>query len=125
MSDEPKKILLVEDDKVLSEVLKEALVINSFDVVIAEQAKDAIFKVENQKFDIIITDFNLGKSDATAFIQTAQSPKAINKKTPIILISGQINKDEFLDIKGYLYTAMMKPLKPELLVAKIIELTEK
>ena len=57
------KILVVEDDVRLRNVLLEALSLEGHDLDSAKSAEEAIEKVEKQKFDVVLTDVNLpGKS---------------------------------------------------------------
>lgn len=53
------KILLVEDNKVISKALKYTLEQNEYDVIIAENISKCLDILENEKIDLIILDITL------------------------------------------------------------------
>lgn len=87
MKKEIKRILIVEDEKTLALTLYEVLFTASgdFEVVVCDKAEDALKKMEEKEFDLLITDLKLpGTIDGLGLI------KKINKmsiKIPTILMT--------------------------------------
>ncbi|MEO0275850.1 MAG: response regulator [candidate division WOR-3 bacterium] len=87
MEKKVKRILIVEDEKTLALTLYEVLFTASgdFEVVVCDKAEDALKKLEEKEFDLLITDLKLpGSIDGLDLI------RRINKmslKIPKILMT--------------------------------------
>jgi putative nucleotidyltransferase with HDIG domain len=83
-----KKILVVEDEAFLSEMIKDFLEIDGFDVVICEDGKSAKHQMIFQQYDLILSDVNmpggLGGIDILEYARTLDN----YKETPFILMTG-------------------------------------
>lgn len=112
----PNRVLIVDDEAVLCETLKEGLESFEIDSIISTDCTDAIRKSTNEKFSVIITDFFLGNKTAVDLVRLARSDSSMNKETPIILISGAIKMQDLVSIKKDLSAALMKPFPLEKLV---------
>jgi len=62
------QILFIEDDVILASILQKHLNYSGFNVDIVHSAEDAMNKVENKKYHLIITDFNLPNMSGLEFI---------------------------------------------------------
>lgn len=87
---EKLKILTVEDDPVISDMLCLMLAKKGFSAVAVSNGKSALEKYieaieRNEVFDLIITDLGMGEMDGISF---SKAIKKINPKTPIILLTG-------------------------------------
>ncbi len=87
---EKLKILTVEDDPVISDMLYLMLAKKGFSVIAASNGKTALEKYveaieRNEVFDLIITDLGMGEMDGISF---SRAIKKITPKTPIILLTG-------------------------------------
>ena len=78
------KLLAVDDDSNLLEVIKMRLESADFDVVTALNAEDAIRAVREQSFDLAVIDLQLGDSDG---ISVMESILKINTEIPIIILT--------------------------------------
>src|SRR5213075_3017705 len=65
-------ILIVDDEKAQREGLRDALE-DRYDVYIAEDAKAAMELLEQEHFDVLLTDFRLSSEDGMKLIQRAKS----------------------------------------------------
>lgn len=78
-----KKILVVDDDRVSLDALKEILTAQGWEVVIAQTPAQAIHHFERSSFDLVISDINL---------EAAQSGldllKQFRARCPVVLITG-------------------------------------
>src|SRR5688572_20920657 len=54
-----KRILIVEDDRVLSRVLRDNLVLDGFEVELAANSKEALERSHASAFDLILLDLML------------------------------------------------------------------
>jgi len=80
------RILLVEDDNMLQEILAERLELRNFEVILADNGQIGIEKAQSEKPDIILMDMRLPIVDgweATKQLKSAQETKHI----PIIALT--------------------------------------
>lgn len=89
------KILLVEDDLMLLEMMKFRLEANGYEIVTAENGKDGSFKAMSEKPDLIITDIMMPELDGLGMVKIVRANSDL-KKVPIIILSA-LGRDE--DIK--------------------------
>ena len=88
------KILLVEDEKSIGEVLCNILLFFGHEVDFVDNGSDGIKKFQENEFDLVITD--LGMPGISGF-DVAKEIKQVNCNTPVILITGwgiQLDKKE-------------------------------
>jgi DNA-binding response OmpR family regulator len=78
------KILLLEDDLILSDILSCHLKESGFDVVHVEDGESALDKAYDSKFDLMILDINVPKKSGLEVIKTLRE---YNNTTPSIIIT--------------------------------------
>jgi len=78
------KILLLEDDVILSEAISEFLIDEGFDVVLAYDGFEAEEIVLNQKFDLLLLDVNVPNLDGFELLKSLRELKNL---TPTIFIT--------------------------------------
>jgi two-component system response regulator AtoC len=82
----PVKIFIVEDDQLVSSVIKQALSRNEkYDISMFEKAEDCLNNL-HQRPDIVVIDYNLPGMDGLTLMEKI---KAYNQQTMIIICSGQ------------------------------------
>ncbi|MBV9691010.1 MAG: response regulator transcription factor [Ktedonobacteraceae bacterium] len=89
------RILLVEDDAVLSDLVERNLQVRQHDVHIAAQAESALYALRTTPFDLIILDINLPDQTGWEVLRTAQRegwlhPQQIDgdtKALPVVVLS--------------------------------------
>ena len=84
-----KKILVVDDDKLLRKTLQKMLVTLGYNVELAENAEDALEILEKRKFPLIITDLRMPDIDGT---ELCKRIRKINSESIIYALSGYIEK---------------------------------
>ena len=107
-----KKILLVEDDNFLSELLSKKLVESQADVVRAADGEKAIEIVKSSpRFDLILLDLMLPKIGGFEVMEAINADEKI-KGTPIIILSNLGEKNDIergvsLGAKKFLVKAIL------------------
>lgn len=90
-----KKILIIEDDVQLSDVLRENLVRLLFDVKVVDSVSAARFMIMNEKFDLLLMDYRLKHGLTSDKLLGDLSGKSMskcpNEKTPIVVCSGTLD----------------------------------
>ena len=78
-------VLVVDDEKLIRDVIKEYLLLEKMNVVEAENGIDAIEKVKHDNFDIIIMDIMMPKMDGYTACREIKKIKDI----PFIMLSAR------------------------------------
>lgn len=110
------KILIVEDEASIREVQKAYLLRADFEVVEASDGERALELFKNQKFDLIVLDLNLPKSDGITIC------KEIRKRSnvPIIMVTARVEEiDEIIGLEIGADDYLKKPFSPNILVARV------
>ena len=111
------KILLVEDDYDLNNLVKTILEKNGYMVTNFYNAKDALKSMENKVFDLIVSDIMMPEIDGFEF---AKSIRENDKNIPILFMTA---KDEFEDkLRSYSIGVddyMVKPIDINELVLRV------
>lgn len=116
------RVLVVDDEKLIRDVIKEYLLIENMEVVEAENGKDAIEKVKTQNFDIIIMDIMMPKMDGYT---ACREIKAI-KDIPFIMLSARGEEyDKLIGFDLGIDDYVTKPFSPKELVARIKAVTKR
>lgn len=111
-----KKILIIEDDLAIGNLMKMAFELNQFSFELSVTGQDALQKILSYQPHIIILDLGLPDLDGTEIIRKVRSWS----KTPIIVVSArddETDKIEALDLGADDY--ITKPFSIEELLARI------
>ncbi|OGF47892.1 MAG: hypothetical protein A2231_07450 [Candidatus Firestonebacteria bacterium RIFOXYA2_FULL_40_8] len=85
MKNKINKILVVDDEQVVRELLESTLSSRGYLVTLSADAEDAHERISSERFDLILSDYNMPGGSG---LQLIKSVKIINQKTKIILMSG-------------------------------------
>jgi two-component system chemotaxis response regulator CheY len=81
-----RKILIVDDSVMVRQMVSFTLKEAGFDVVEAENGRDALNKLAAHTVDLILTDLNMPVMDGITFIGSART-LAPSKYTPILMLT--------------------------------------
>lgn len=110
----PVRVLVVEDDSTLREVLQEVLTARGLDVVVASRGEEALQRAREESFDLIVADIRM---DGINGLDTIEQARQLQPDIGSIVVSGFASEEETLravrlNVAGYL----KKPFKvPDLL----------
>lgn len=117
------KILIVEDEKRLAQLLKEAINDSFYKVVIAKDGIEGLNKYKTFKPDIIITDIMMPKLDG---LDMTIKIKEIDSNIPIIVLSAHSDKEKLLKaIDVGINKYFIKPFDPDEVIEHIKKLSIK
>ena len=117
-----KKILIIDDEEIVTKSIKKLLVKNKFEVQTANSGHEALEMAKKEKFDLIIADIRMPGINGVDTIKNIY--KILEKKnkeiTPAIFITGYVNEEieksaQELKPVAYIY----KPFDISELVEKI------
>jgi len=88
-----KKILVVEDDVFLREMITRKLLLEKFEVVPANDGEEGIEKAKKEKPDLVLLDLILPGIQGYEVLSKIKEDKAI-AKVPVIILSNLGQKEE-------------------------------
>ncbi|MEO1954899.1 MAG: response regulator transcription factor [Campylobacterales bacterium] len=112
-----QKVLLLEDDRILSQSIKELLESDSFVVDLAVDGEEAAELTYENKYDLYLLDINVPKIDG---LELLESLRDASDNTPTIFISAMVDIKTMT--KGFNLGAddyIKKPFDPEELLLRI------
>ncbi len=113
-----KKVLLVDDDPTLCEMLVEQLRMHQeFEPRVAASGADALRKVQDDRFDVILLDVGLPDLDGR---EVCKLMRKNGVKTPIIMLTGaDSDSDTILGLDAGANDYVTKPFRIGVLLARI------
>lgn len=112
-----QKVLVVDDDKVLQESVKQALEFHNFNVQVADNGKQAVAAIYREKFELVVMDVNMPEMDG---IQALMEIKKHDPSIIVIILTAYSNVgDAVKAVKEGAYNYLEKPITSENLVALI------
>jgi len=122
---ENKKILLVEDDKFLSEMYVNKLAASGFEVELASDGREAMTKAGEAKPDLILLDIVLPKMDGFEVLQALKQDETL-RSVPVIVLTNLGQKEEVekglkLGANDYIIKAHFTPTEVVAKVRKVLK----
>lgn len=113
---EKYKILIIDDEVSITEVIKSYLELNGYQVECVYNGKDALITYKNYNPDLIILDLMLPDVSGEEICKKVR----LGSRIPIIILSAKINEESIingLDIGADDY--VIKPFSPKEVVARV------
>ena len=115
-------VLIVDDEKLIRDVIKEYLLLENFKVSEASNGEEALSMVKNENFDIIIMDIMMPKMDGYTACREIKKIKDI----PFIMLSARGEEyDKLIGFDLGIDDYVTKPFSPKELVARIKAVTKR
>ncbi len=85
-----RKILIIEDEKMLAEMYKEKFEMEGFEVFLAFNVGEALEIAKKEKPDLILLDILLGEENGISFLKKQKEDKEISE-IPVVAFSNYDN----------------------------------
>lgn len=116
------RVLVVDDEKLIRDVIKEYLILEDFEVSEAENGLEAVDKIRQENFDIVIMDIMMPKMDGYTACREIKKIKDI----PFIMLSARGEEyDKLIGFDLGIDDYVTKPFSPKELVARIKAITKR
>ena len=110
------KALVVDDDRVLADVVAFTLRREGFEIILADDGAKALQRWQEERPDIVVLDVNLPRVDGFTVCQKIRA----EENTPIVLLTVRGEEDDI--VRGLELGAddyIVKPFSPRQLVARV------
>jgi len=115
-------LLIVDDEKLIREVIKEYALLESYNIYEAENGIEALKQIEENNIDVIVLDIMMPKMDGYSFFKEMKK----NYNIPTIILSAR--SDEYDKLLGFdlgIDDYLTKPFSPKELMARIKAITRR
>ena len=111
------RVLVVEDDHDLADILRRALTEQSYNVNVAHDGENALYLAQSEEFNVIILDLMIPKIDGVAVCHNLRNS---GKTTPIIMLTARDKIDDrILGLDAGADDYLIKPFSMGELLARI------
>lgn len=111
------RLLLVDDEEMFLEYLSRRLINRNFDVTTCLSGEEALEKIKDYDFDVIVLDVLMPGIDG---IETLREIKKLKPITEVIMLTGHASLDSGIDgMKLGAYDYLRKPCNTKELISKI------
>jgi len=105
-----KKILVIDDEELITKSLLRLLSAEGYNVAVAKNGSEALDRVKEADFDLIVSDVRMPELDGIETIRQIRAylEKSNKNQIPEILITGYADKEKYetamnLKVADYLY----------------------
>ena len=92
--EKPIKVLVVDDENGIRFLLSEVLMHSGFEVSLARDGQESLEKLENNHFDLVITDINMPRLDGVSMLKRMQRT---GREEKIIIMTGNPSDQRLTD----------------------------
>lgn len=116
-----KKVLVVDDEKKILELLRIKLSKQNLDVVTAKNAKECWRQAFSQKPDLVILDIWLGEGAFGTQVYDEMLRAGFDSTVPVIFISALVDKDQAPTraVEGGRYALFGKPIDFKIMLEEV------
>jgi len=114
------KILLIEDNKDISDSLAEFLRLKGHDCTISNDGKDGLKQILSKNYDVVLLDLSIPKFSGHQIIESLEEKGELEDQKIIILTASSLPESEKEDLinKGVI-SCLQKPIKLKTLLKTI------
>ena len=117
-----KTIMLIDDSYTLRQMVSMTLSREGYEILQAENGKDALKKLEGQKVDLILCDVNMPEMDGISFVKEIKKNDEY-KYTPIMMLTTETEQSVKEDAKELgIKLWMVKPFQPPIITEAVKKL---
>ena len=87
------RLLIVEDERKLAQVLSSALEAEHYDVIVAQTGEDGFFRANAEVFDLVVLDLMLPGRSGLEILQTLRQRHI---ETPVLILTARDGVDDLV-----------------------------
>jgi len=117
-----KKILLIEDDEILLDILQRKLKQEGYDISLARDGEDGLSKMKEDKPDLVLLDIIMPKKNGFEVLYEMQNDSTLSG-VPVIIISNsgqpvEIDRAKQMGARDYIVKTHFDPAE---VLTKVVE----
>jgi len=112
-----KKILVIDDEAVIREGIKQTMCLEGYQVEVAPNGKIGLSKLQKHEFHVVVSDL---KMPGMHGIEVLKAIRVLQPDVPVIIITGYATVDSAVEaMKNGAFDYLTKPFLPEQIAEKI------
>lgn len=119
------EVLIAEDNLFNQQLLATLLKAAGAVVMLASNGQEALQRVENNFFDVLVLDLHMPKLDGLELSKSVRSGVGLNANTPIIILTADVFQEKSAILEAGVNAICYKPLDEEALIEKVHDLSGK
>ncbi len=114
------RILVVDDMSTMRRIIRTILnQLGYSNIEEAENGKQALAKLKSEKFDFVITDWNMPEMDGLSLVKEIRNDPDL-KHLPVLMVTAEAKKENVIEaLKAGVNNYIVKPFTPEVLKEKM------
>ncbi len=114
------KILVVDDMSTMRRIIRTILnQLGYSNIEEAENGKQALARLQKEKFDFVITDWNMPEMDGLQLVKEIRADENL-KSLPVLMVTAEAKKENVMEaLKAGVNNYIVKPFTPEVLKEKM------
>ncbi len=114
------KILVVDDMSTMRRIIRTILnQLGYSNIEEAENGKQALAKLKKEKFDFVVTDWNMPEMDGLSLVKAIRADEEL-KHIPVLMVTAEAKKENVMEaLKAGVNNYIVKPFTPEVLKEKM------
>ena len=116
------KLLIIEDDKILSEMYKDEFINEKFDVQTATDGQQGLEKMKLSLPDAVLLDIIMPKVNGYEFLKLLRVDQILNKVPVLVLTNIYTNKEDLIKNWGVAAVLLKSEHTPGSIVTKVREI---
>lgn len=125
MGYETRKVMVVDDSSVMRQIIKNNLRQLGFELsnlLDAEDGEDALQKINQDKIDLVISDWNMPKMTGIDFLKAIRADGDL-KELPFLMVTSEADKEKIMEaVQAGVNQYIVKPFNANQLEEKIKEI---
>jgi PleD family two-component response regulator len=116
---EKQRVLIVEDNRTITSVVKYFLELEGFEVLLAEDGLIGLKTAQQERPDVIVTDVNMPGMDGIAMVKALRADPATSDIAILMLTSEDSLDSETRGLSAGADDYILKPVEPRRLAARV------
>jgi len=125
MGYETRKVMVVDDSSVMRQIIKNNLKQLGFELsnlLDAEDGEDALQKINQDRIDLVISDWNMPKMTGIDFLKAVRADDSF-KELPFLMVTSEADKEKIMEaVQAGVNQYIIKPFNANQLEEKIREI---
>ena len=118
-----KKILVVDDEVELVELVKLRLEANGYEVVMANSGLEGLSKASSESPNLIVLDIGMAEMDGYTVLQKLKEDEK-TKDIPVIMLTAYAKMQSLFEMEG-ISDYIVKPFEPQDFLARVDKVLKK